>query len=262
MRVGIIGFGNMGRAIAFGLKKSEPDVELFAYDKAAHAVDLAAGAQVVSARDSAAKVCSESDIVIIAVKPQDTAALFRDLSGGGANSKFLSIVAGRSILHFQEGLGTSQVIRCMPNLAATVGLALVGISMPPDVHPDFRKMADRVVRSIGTPVEVPEELLPAITGISGSGIAFVLAFLHAMALGGTKAGLTYDVALESAAAVIKGACALVEKSGEHPIALLSKVASPAGTTIAGLTVLEERAFGSAVIEAVNAAAIRARELEK
>lgn len=252
----------MGRAIAAGLRKREPDVELFAYDKTAHAVDSARQTQGVRALGSSAQVCAESEIVIIAVKPQDTAALFRDLAGAGAGSKFVSIVAGRSIRYFQQGLGTQQVIRCMPNLAATIGLALVGTAILPEIDPDFRTAADRVIRSIGVPMELPEDQLPAITGISGSGIAFVFSFLHSLALGGTKAGLTYEVALQCATEVLKGACALMEKSGEHPIALLSKVASPAGTTIAGLSVLEERAFGSSIIEAVDAAARRARELEQ
>ena len=260
MNVGIVGFGNMGKAIAEGLRKRKPQVRLFAYDKAT--VQTADAAHYdVHVCSTTAEICAESDLLVIAVKPQNTDELLADLRSHIARTGVLSIVAGRSISYLRLGLGTGRVVRCMPNLAATIGKALVGITIPSDIDHEMRSSALEVAASMGTAVELPEELLAAVTGVSGSGIAFVFAFVHAMALGGTRAGLSYDTAMRSAVKVLEGACALLEDSGENPIALMSKVASPAGTTIAGIKALEERGFTAAVMEAVERAAQRANELE-
>jgi pyrroline-5-carboxylate reductase len=115
---------------------------------------------------------------------------------------------------------------------------------------------------LGTPLELPEKLMPAVTGVSGSGIAYVFAFLHGLALGGAKAGMPYDTSLDAALTTLEGAVAALRNRQEHPVALLSKVASPAGTTIEGIHVLEERGFTAAVMDAVVAAARRAQEMER
>lgn len=261
MRVGIVGFGNMGRAIASGLHGKRPETELLLYDKVE--IDSAEVAQI-GARvcHRPAEICAESDLLVIAVKPQNTDDLLAEFHEHTGASSVLSIVAGRRIAYFREGLGTKRVVRCMPNLAATVGRALVGVTIPPQSDENLRSQALEVAAAMGSPIEVPEELLAAVTGISGSGIAYVFAFVHAMALGGTRAGLAYPTALRAAVEVLEGACGLLKGSDEHPISWLSRVASPAGTTIAGIKALEERSFTAAVMEAVEQAARRATELEQ
>jgi len=251
----------MGKAIAAGLRKNQPATELLVFDKVA---DQTKEASAFGARISThpEELCGESDLLVVAVKPQNTDQLLQDFRDYTSKSAVLSIVAGKTISYFRIGLGTNRVVRCMPNLAATIGKALVGITIPSEVDKTVRENALAVAASMGTAVEVPEELLAAVTGISGSGIAYVLAFIHALALGGTKAGLPYQTALSSAIAVLEGACGLLRSSEEHPVSLLSKVASPAGTTIAGLKALEERSFTAAVMEAVEQAAKRATELER
>lgn len=260
MKVGIVGFGNMGRAIAAGLRNRQPSTELLVYDKLSSQTQDAErlGALVCS---EPAEICADSDLLVVAVKPQNCDELFDSFRSHSAESAVLSIVAGKPISYLREGLATNRVVRCMPNLAATVGKALVGITIPAETDERLRAAALEVAAAMGTPVEVPEELLAAVTGVSGSGIAFVFAFIHAMALGGTKAGLAYPTAIRSVTAVLEGACALLESSEEHPISLLSRVSSPAGTTIAGVKALEERGFTAAVMEAVEQAAKRAAELE-
>jgi pyrroline-5-carboxylate reductase len=149
----------------------------------------------------------------------------------------------------------------MPNLAAQEQKALVGISYSPSVTNDFKQDCISIAEAMGTPCELPESLMPAVTGLSGSGIAFVFSFLHAMALGGVNAGIPYPKALDIALATVEGAVALVKKSGQNPITLLSQVVSPAGTTIKGISCLEQYGFNYSVISAVQAAAERAKELE-
>ncbi|HUZ18127.1 MAG TPA: pyrroline-5-carboxylate reductase [Spirochaetia bacterium] len=262
MNLGIIGFGIMGRAIADGLRRSETSAQLFVYDKSESQTMEAQTRYGAFVCRTPAELCAKSELLLVAVKPQNTEELFVEFRELCSRMPVISIVAGRTISYFRSGLGTNRVVRCMPNIAATVGRALVGVTIPKGTDEAFRTLALTIIQAIGTPVEVPEEMIAAITGISGSGIAFVLAFLHAMSLGGTKAGLPYPTAQRAALAVLRGACELVESTGEHPISLLSKVASPAGTTIAGLSVFEERGVTSAVMEAVDAAARRAQELER
>ncbi|HUX21163.1 MAG TPA: pyrroline-5-carboxylate reductase [Spirochaetia bacterium] len=261
MKVGIIGFGNMGRAIATGLRHNEPETELFVFDKSTTQTKGAAETVGAVVCTDLSSLCSRSDLHVISVKPQNTDDLLAELREFAAKLNVFSIVAGKSISYFRMGLGTNRVVRCMPNIAATVGKALVGMTIPSDADESLRTNAIRVAKAMGLPMEVPEELLAAVTGISGSGIAYVFAFVHALAMGGTKAGLPYPTALLSAIEVLEGAGALLKDSGEHPISLLSKVASPAGTTIAGIKALEEHAFTAGVMEAVEQAARRASELE-
>lgn len=262
MKVGIIGFGNMGRAIATGLRRNEPETELFLFDKLIAQTEASAEALGAVVCTDLSSLCTQSDLIVISVKPQNTDDLLSELRPFSGKLNILSIVAGKSIAYYRMGLGTSRVVRCMPNIAATVGKALVGVTIPLDVDETLKTNSIRVAKAMGLPIEVPEELLAAITGISGSGIAYVFAFVHALAMGGTKTGLAYPTALRSAIEVLEGASALLKDSGEHPISLLSKVTSPAGTTIAGIKALEEHAFTAGVMEAVEQAARRATELER
>lgn len=262
MKVGIIGFGNMGKAIAAGLHRNRPEAAVLVFDKMTEQTHDAAKEYGATVCDEVAEVCKLSDLLVIAVKPQNTDTLLTELRAFTSHSNVLSIVAGKSISYFRMGLGTNRVVRCMPNIAATVGKALVGITIPSDADESLRSNALAVASAMGYPLEVPEELLAAVTGISGSGIAYVFAFVHAMALGGTKAGLAYTTALRAAIEVLQGACTLLDDSGENPVSLLSKVISPAGTTITGIKALEDHAFTAGVMEAVEQAARRANELER
>lgn len=261
MKVGIIGFGVMGEALAAGLKASHPDIELLVYEKI-EASRLGAreryGARICP---TPADVASSSDLLVVAVKPQNTDEIIASFKPVTKGARIISIVAGKPIAYFQAGLATTQVIRFMPNIAARVGKALVGVSAPSEATDEFRGQAVQIARAIGEAVELPEELLAGVTGLSGSGIAYVLAFLHAMALGGTQAGIAYPTSLKIALETALGAVALVKESGDHPIALLSKVISPAGTTVQGVRALEEAGFTASVMDAVVRAADRAREIE-
>lgn len=261
MRIGILGFGNMGEALAAGLRERQPESELSVCEKVEARSRLAAeryGAKICA---TPAEIAAAAEILIVAVKPQNTDELLARMKSASRGARVISIVAGKRIAYFQEGLGTDQVVRFMPNLAAREGKAAVGVSYAPAVRAEFRSQALQIAQAIGVAVEVSEELLAAITGISGSGLAYVFAFVHAMALGGVQAGLSYPTALSVALEVAEGAVALLKKDGGHPIDLLSKVASPGGTTIAGVRALEEGGFTAAVMDAVVRASQRAHELE-
>ena len=259
-RVGFIGFGTMGEAFAACFSRKLPALSLTAHDAKEGRVQSAGPAYRVTAAGSAADVLRESDLTVLAIKPQDLAAFAAGLKGAARGKAIVSILAGRTVQAISEALGTDQVVRFMPTLAALKGASMVGISFHPSAAPQLRQDANALAAALGTGMEIPEKLMGAMTGVSGSGIAFVLQFVHGMALGGVAAGFDYRTALSVAVSSLKGAASLLE-DGAHPVELANRVTSPAGTTIQGIRTLERAAFTAAVMEAVEAAARKANEFE-
>jgi len=251
----------MGSAMARGVRAQFPEAAILVAEPDPAKGETArteCGAVLV---DSPEELCRQAEILLLAVKPQylDTVlAHYRPFSAG---KRVISIAAGVKLDYFSATLATGQVVRFMPNLAASVGKSLVGVSPSAECTPEFHEQALAIARAVGGAIELPESSLAAFTGLCGSGIAYVFSFLHALALGGTKEGIAYPSSLEIALGTLEGACALVKETGEHPISLLSKVISPAGTTIQGVNALEEGGFTAAVMDAVERAGRRARELE-
>jgi pyrroline-5-carboxylate reductase len=260
-RIGIIGFGTMGEAFATALRRTHPQLAIAAFDvKPGRLAAAAAGLGIAVARDPAS-VVRESELSILCVKPQDIGALMADLAPHAKGRRFVSILAGTRIQRLSEGLGTALVARFMPNIAAVAGKALVGISFAPEVDPAFKADCLSVAGAFGGSLEIPERLMAAMCGLSSSGLAYVFAFADAMALGGVAAGFDYPTALKVAAEALASAAAMLKAESVHPRELVSRVASPAGTTIQGLRALERGGFTAAVMEAVEAGARRAQELE-
>lgn len=260
-RIGILGFGNMGSALAAGLQRSGA-FEVTVNDVRPERTREARERFGLAVVDDKKELFAGSDIVVLAVKPQEWRGLAPLLGGMGRGRAAISVMAGVGLAGIREELQADAVARFMPNLAAREARALVGVAFGEPAPEEFRKAALEAARAIGTPLEVPEHLMAAIVGISGSGIAFVFAFLHAMALGGVSVGLAYPKALAAALATLEGAVAVVRSGGENPVEWLTRVTSPAGTTIKGVEALEAGAFTSTVMKAVQAAAERAAEMER
>jgi len=258
--IGIIGFGVMGEAFAAGLAAKMPWVAVLAHDVRRDRLDAAAAAHTVKPARSPAEVFESTDITILCVKPQDFSALAADVKGAAHGRRVISILAGRKIQFIADALGTEQVARFMPNVAATRGASLVGVSFHPAAAAGLREDAMATAAALGSAMEIPEKLMSAMTGVSGSGIAYVFHFVHAMALGGVASGFDYRTALSIAAATLESAAALL-KDGTHPLELASRVISPAGTTIQGVRALEQGGLTAAVMGAVEAAARKAEEME-
>jgi pyrroline-5-carboxylate reductase len=258
--IGIIGFGNMGTALCKGLTDTQSAYTVLVADCSAQKTERARKEYKFETVDNK-ELVTMADIVVIAVKPQELKELVADIRQISKHKQFISVVAGKRIDYFEKELGTDQVVRFMPNLAAVRSLAAVGISLGPHVKNEFKEHALRIAQAIGIPYPMPETLMPAVTGLSGSGIAYVFAFIHALALGAVHAGFKYEEALRIALTTMEGAAALLKDSRQHPIEALSKVISPSGTTIQGIKALEESGFTSAVMNAVIKAAERARDFE-
>ena len=259
-RIGIVGFGVMGEAFANGILRKLPGVSILAFDAKPDRLRAASSGRALSAAGSAAEVFRGSDLTILCVKPQDFAALAAELAGSASGKSVISILAGRKIQDIADALGTEQVARFMPTLAATKGASLVGVSFHAAATPRTRQDALQIAGALGSTLEIPEKHMSAMTGVSGSGLAYVFQFVHAMALGGVAAGFDYKTALSVAVAGLEGAASLL-KDGTHPLELASRVTSPAGTTIQGVRALERGGFTAAVMEAVEAAARKAAEFD-
>ncbi|MGO9411217.1 MAG: pyrroline-5-carboxylate reductase [Spirochaetia bacterium] len=258
-RIGILGFGVMGEAFAVGIRKKMPESVIAAYDVKRDRVQAASKAIGVEPAGSAAEVFA-ADITLLCIKPQDFAAVASEVRGASRGRRVISILAGRKIQAISEALGTENVARFMPNISALKGTSLVGVSFHGEADDQTRKDSLAVAEAVGKPLPIPEKLMSAMTGVSGSGLAYVLEFVHAMSLGGVAAGFDYDTALTIAVAGLESAASLL-KDGAHPMELASRITSAGGTTIQGVRALERGGFTAAVMEAVEAAARKASEME-
>ena len=190
--------------------------------------------------DSNLAVVERSEVLVLAVKPQSMRDLLRELRPAVTSEHLLiSIAAGITIASIDEGLGAAgRLVRVMPNTPALVGEGASAYAMGPRTVRDDEVIVKGCLDSVGRSVRVPESLLDAVTGLSGSGPAFVYLIIEALSDGGVRAGLPRDVATLLAAQTVLGAAMMVRDTGQHPGVLKDQVASPGGTTIAGLHALE------------------------
>ncbi len=260
--IGIIGLGNMGYAIAGSLKKTLPDITLSVIDKNTKQSEKCAKELHGKNHIHYKEFFEEAEICIIAVKPQHLETLFLDIAPYTRGKKIITIAAGKKISFFTDNLHTNQVVRFMPNIAARESMSMTGISYGDEVTEEFREEAVKIAEAFGESILLQESLMPAITGLSGSGIAYVFSFIHALALGGTSSGIPYEKSLNISIKTIEGALAMLKSENSTPVDSLTKVISAGGTTIAGIKALEERSFTAAVMEAVERASKRAVEFEK
>lgn len=263
-RIGFIGAGQMATALARGWTRAAlvaPE-SLLASDPVSEA--RSRFTQATSGRVTAdnRQVMCESDLVVLAVKPQQMASVLADLRPQATPEKLVvSIAAGIRMSTISEGLGNRiRIIRVMPNTPCLVGQGAFGYCLDQTATDEDGRLVEELLRTAGVAYRVEEKLMDAVTGLSGSGPAFVYVIIEAMADAGVKMGLSRQVALALAAQTVGGAAEMVRASGEHPAVLKDRVASPGGTTIAGLAALETGGLRAAVISAVEAATRRSAEL--
>jgi pyrroline-5-carboxylate reductase len=197
---------------------------------------------------------------VIAVKPGDVEEACHAVAGAGI-TRVLSIAAGVRLERLEDWLGGGQaVIRAMPNTPALVGAGAAAIAAGSHAGEIDLVWAEEILRAVGIVVRVPEGLLDAVTGLSGSGPAYVFLVAEALIDAGVLVGLPRPVSQQLAVQTLMGSARLLAESGETPEALRAAVTSPAGTTAAGLKALEQGAVRSAILAAVEAATVRSRQL--
>jgi pyrroline-5-carboxylate reductase len=261
--IGFIGAGQMARALASGFVKAgllAPE-RIVAADPAPGALDAFAEA-VPGARVAAdnASVAQQAGILLVATKPQQIASALTPLKGACGGKLVISIAAGVKLATLAAALPKARLVRVMPNTPCLVGQSASGYCLGPGATQDDRQLVAELLGAVGLAFEVDEKLLDAVTGLSGSGPAFVYVIIEALSDGGVRMGLPRDVAAALAAQTVRGAAQMVLETGEHPATLKDRVASPGGTTIAGLQALESGGLRGTLMAAVEAATRRSIEL--
>ncbi|BCA55839.1 Pyrroline-5-carboxylate reductase [Nitrospira sp. KM1] len=201
-----------------------------------------------------------ASIVVLAVKPQQVERLLKELERDLSGRIVVSIVAGTSIANIADHSPGARIIRAMPNTPALVREGMTALAYGPNVSSDDVEQVRAMFTAVGRVISVEEHLMDAVTGLSGSGPAYVFQAIEALADGGVKVGLPRQTAEILAAQTVLGAARMVLESGEHPAKLKDRVASPGGTTMAGLHQLEQGRFRATLMGAVEAATRRSREL--
>lgn len=207
------------------------------------------------------EVLDAAERVVLAVKPQVLKTIGPELAKSIKSTHLLvSIAAGISLHSLQQLLRTERVIRVMPNTPAQVGAGAAAIAAPESMHETDIAWVEQLINSVGLSVRVPDHLIHAVTGVSGSSPAYIYLVIEALSDGGVALGLPRDTALKLAAQAVLGSAKMVLETGLHPGVLKDQVTSPGGTTIAALRTLEAGAVRSAFIEAVVHCAERSQEL--
>ena len=259
MKVGVVGFGSMGSAFAEGISKKVGRENLIVFDVDPKKQDLAKERGFPVASDLTFLV-RESDMVLIAVKPKDVGKVLQDMRPDLGDRIITSIAAGVDTDFLKERSGTDRVVRLMPNINAQVGRSAIAITFAEGISEEEKTRIADLLSSCGTLYPIPEDLFDAFTALAGSGPAFVLSFIDALALAGVREGFPYDQALRIAIDTVLGTAELLRSSRLNPNEWLVKVTSPGGTTIEGIKVIEERGFKGTVIECVARTSEKAKRL--
>jgi pyrroline-5-carboxylate reductase len=263
-RLGFLGAGNMATALIRGLLHADvlPATRILASDvQTERLAQLAAEHGIRTTMDNH-QLLRESDVVVLAVKPQVVDRVLTQIGGDVRPDQLVvSVVAGVPVDALESRLPAgSRVVRAMPNTPATVRAGATAVAGGTHASTDDLRVARELFEAVGRVVQLDETLLDAVTGLSGSGPAYVMLIIEALADGGVKVGLHRDTALLLAAQTVFGSAKLLLDTGEHPGRLKDMVTSPGGTAIAGLHTLESGALRKTLIDAVECATERAAEL--
>lgn len=272
MKLGLIGCGKMGGALLRGVIKAGlvKTADITVCDKFPDsAAALAKEFKGLESVKSPAEVAAASDVILLAVKPQDMQKLLEGLAEDPSpkakvkSCLFISIAAGLPLKSLEAWCGAGhRVIRSMPNTPALLLKGASAFARGSKATDKDAATAQAILGAVGTVSEVTETLLDAVTGLSGSGPAYVYTVIEALADGGVLMGLPRAAALQLAAQTVAGAAQMVLETGKHPAVLRDEVTSPGGTTIAGLEQLEGHGLRNSLIQAVRKATERAKELGK
>ena len=264
MKIGFIGLGNMASAMIGGMLQKEivqPE-DIIGSDKSVAMREKAAEAYGILTKESNEEVAKESEVLILAVKPQflgDVIDGIRDVIK--PETLIISIAAGKTITWLENSFGKEiKLVRCMPNTPALVGEGCTGVCVNAQVSEEEKIFSVKLMESFGKASVVTENLMDAVVAVSGSSPAYVFMFIEAMADAAVDAGMPRAQAYEFAAQAVYGSAKLVLETGKHPGELKDMVCSPAGTTIAGVRVLEEKGFRGTVMDGLAACVEKSKNM--
>jgi pyrroline-5-carboxylate reductase len=264
-QIGFIGAGQMAQALAQGIVRrgGVDERQILAHDPSESSREQflkgLPGAVLLPSNED---LIQQAEVIMLAVKPQALDAVTGELGRIPAAKLVVSVLAGVSLATLADRVGSERVVRVMPNTPCLLGVGASGYALGPAATPEDGQLVGGLLSSVGIAFEVPEALLDGVTGLSGSGPAFVYTIIEALSDGGVRVGLPRATATALAAQTVLGAAKMVLETAEHTGVLRDRVTSPGGTTIAGLQALEQHGLRAALIDAVVAAATRSKELGK
>jgi pyrroline-5-carboxylate reductase len=275
IKIACIGSGNMGFALMKGIAAlgGNAKTSIGFTDAYAEKAKTAAAALKTGVFGSNTEAVEKADFIFLAVKPQalsdvlaEIAPVIQKRAAANGAPLLVSMAAGWTIEKLQAAIASNAAVRIpvariMPNTPALISKGMIALAVSPEVSGEKAGALEAMLKGAGTVDRISENYFNAVTGLSGSGPAFAFMFIEALADGGVLAGLPRDKSLCYAAQTVLGSAAMVLETGKHPGELKDMVASPGGTTIAGLAALESGAFRSAAMQAVTAAWKRANELQ-
>jgi pyrroline-5-carboxylate reductase len=264
-RIAIIGTGAMGSAFIHGLINASilPPADIIGSDADNARLQALSQELGITSATSNVEAVQQAAIVMLFVKPGLVDSVLAEIAPSlHAGQLLISIAAGVPLSRLRAKVDPAKIglVRVMPNTPALVGAGMSAVAFAPEVQLEVRKRVLALFRAVGEVVEVEEKLMDAVTGLSGSGPAYVFVLIEALADGGVAAGLPRVIAQQLAIQTVLGSALLLKQTGQHPGAAKDSVASPGGTTIAGLAELEKGGFRACLLRAVTRAAERAREL--
>lgn len=268
MKLGLIGCGKMGRALLGGALKGQLVTPDQVYISSRSPSTVAAMVQEMGVQTAAnnVEVAHQCDIVLLCTKPIDIGIVLLELAESPdclTDTILVSAAAGITLSQLEDLLPRdTKVVRCMPNTPALIGQGAAAYTVGTEVTASDAAAVCSILQATGSVIEVPEKLMSAVTGVSGSSPAYVYTFIEALADGGVAEGLPRQDALELAVKTVQGAAAMIAETGLHPAILRDMVTSPGGTTIEALASLEKNGFRHAVLDAVRTASQKSQSMEK
>jgi len=265
LKLGFIGLGNMGEAILRGLLQQNilPPHCIYIYDINLQKQSALQREFSLLTAQSPMALCAACDMVLLAVKPNVCAKVLEECKNKLENKALLSIVTGWTRDKIEAITGnTCRILRIMPNTPCMVGNGMSAFDLDHTLTEEELVFAGKIFSCIGRVEMVSRDLMAAVTGVSGSGPAYVYLFIEALADGGVRAGLPRDVSYRLAAQTVLGSAQMVLQTGQHPGALKDAVCSPGGTTIEAVAQLEEHGLRNSVLHAVKACVDKVQEMSK
>jgi pyrroline-5-carboxylate reductase len=258
MKVVLIGCGSMGSAMARRLALQH---DLFLFDRDFHKATILAAQIGAKAVKELGQELLAADVVLLGIKPKDVEELAKAIENHLVPSTIVvSMLAGTSMKTLHRLFPRSFLLRIMPNLAVTYEKGVIGIVEFPEMSAKLRQEAEQLLQGMGLLVFVPENQIDALTALTGSAPAFVFDLIEAMMEGGIALGFPQEQALSLVLQVFDGAVALLKEGKEQPAVLKTKVASPGGTTVEGLKILEHNNVHNILVEALRASFNKAKHL--
>ena len=261
MKVAVIGGGKIGEAVARGFAKSKEISKVIVTKRNLSTIRSLQSAKVIVTQDNK-KAARESDIILISVKAGDAKHVLNEISEFVSDKIVISLMAAVSIRKIELAIPRAKVVRAMPNIAATIGEAITAYATSPKLTKKDHERVEFILCCFGECIPVPENLMDAVTALSGSGPAYIAILIEAMVSAGLKVGLPRDIAFKLVTKTLTGTADLLSQKKMHPAELRDSVTTPAGTTIAGIYELEKGSVRTSIMNAVDAATQAAERVAK